>query len=323
MAFFHLPKSTYTITPIKLDYLNSNRKFYGDFMLSGSDTHFQFQDELSAVQDVCVAFDSVNFLTDVRDKFSEVTLLSSFAYDRTNTMSTLAVFDVDINVDCDNTPTAYSNYWITLPVENYTTGEECVGSTNVIPLKNNFSETHHTTCTPSYRTYTQFNFGNSGLDNLKPELLFRTKVDIQHYSTEQTEFTFKLPDNSPSLTGSDIPDFNCFGGLGGNCPTYTDNIKWYPDGSTEPIFSWLSGDDCAGVWADRIVGSDGEVVDIVPTQMELHSGIEYTYLRPNNETLDELRASIAESDETIFSFDSVSGDTIVDESSNKINGKYV
>lgn len=322
--FHTLLSSVYIATPIKLTYLNENRDFYGDFTLSGDEEYFQFQDELSAIEDISIAFDSVHFLTDVRDRFTAVRSDLTGFDANIGTASTLAVFNEDMGIDCENVKNTCGNYWVTLPVAAYTmVSGECIGQTNVVALKNNFSETHQTTCTPCYRNYTQFNFGANGVDNLKPELLFRTSVDIQYFDKTQTEFEFSLPDFSESISGDEIPDFNCFGALGGSCPTYTDNIKWYPEGTTQPVYSWLKGDACSGVWVDRYINQDGSTTDVTPTQMTLHSSTPYTYIRPNNEQIEELRASIAESDETIFSFDGVSGDQILDQSPNQLNGKYV
>jgi hypothetical protein len=139
--FPYLSPTLFNISPIKLTYLNGNRDFYGDFTLSGSHEHFKFQDELSAVEDIAIAFDSVNFLTDVRNKMSNA---------RTN--STLAVFNEEIDIDCNNVIGTYGNYWITIPLDSYTNiSGVCISKSNVLALKNNFSDTHHPTCTPCYR----------------------------------------------------------------------------------------------------------------------------------------------------------------------------
>jgi hypothetical protein len=311
--FPNLHPSLYNVHPIKLTYLNENRGFYGDFTTDINEGVFQFQDELSAVEDIAIAFDSVNFLTDVRSNMS-IGLSAS----------KLAVFNKDIGIDCDNVKESCCNHWITLPLDSYTNiSGVCVASTNVLPLKNNFSDTHQTTCAPCYRIYTQFNFGSGGVDNLKPELLFRTNTEIQYFDKTQTEFDFNIPDFSEGLSGDNIPNFNCFGALGGDCPSFTDSIKWYPENSSQPMYTWLSGDACEGVWVDRHIHTDGSTTDTSPSEMVLLSGTTYTYTRPSNEQIEELRASIAASDETIFSFNGVSGDQIIDQSPNKLNGKYV
>lgn len=303
------------VKPIKLGYLNTNRNFMGDFTLSGTEDYFTTQNELSGVIDFKINYDSVNFLTDVRDKFSTIT-----------TQSKLEVYGENLPEHlCGDLKDNCANYWVTLPVDLLSgTDDYCYGSVNIIPLKNNFGEEHQTLCAPCYKKYNTLNFGFGGLDNFKPELLYTTHVDNVFFGKERKSFKFKIPDWSDPISALDGNDFLCYGSLASDCSLYSDSIEWYLSGENNPtlITTWLSGNTCDATWVDSYY-QDGIFTDVSPSEITLLSGVEYTYIRPSALSDEEIKLTITNSNDIIFSLDCVSGDTIVDASPNNIDGTFI
>jgi hypothetical protein len=276
-------------TPIKFGYLNPNRSFFDGFMetlpagfIGGDGDRIQL--ELSEVWDFSQNFNSVNFLTNVRTKFSEGM-----------TTPVLSVFTEEVPIMAEESPEPCFNYWTSFPKTSTieADSDSYLFRGSIIPLKNNFSEKETVTCGSCYRNYSYFNFGEHQLDTFKPSILFTTNTITQTFDT--SEFTFKLPDLSDPINLVDL-DFSCFGALAGSCPEEADHII------ANGVESWLKGDDCESVWVDRYYGLVGETClsdspelesvlfeDINPSQTVLSAGEVYTYKRPlSNKNLNVL-----------------------------------
>lgn len=313
--FETLSSFQYTATPIKFSYLVPEKFIFNDFV-DGSGV-FQFQSALSGVTDFAINFDSINILTDSRDQFSH-----------SDTSSSLAVYSEDIPYrECGEVPTACLNYWVTTPINAFTlSGDECIYDTNIVPLKNNFSETHSKTCTPCYRQYKTLNFGEDGLDNFNPEFIYTSNTRFQRNGVEN--FTFRLPDYSEPIplsgdyydvvTGGDVPDFICQGAIASDTPIYSDCITWM-SGSHE-VKTWLKGDQCSGQWVD---GFKDDFLTDKPTELVLLSGVDYVYTRPVNRTSEVITELLQSSDKVVFVLTGLSGDTVIDGSQYSNNGTFV
>mgnify|MGYP005988781163 CR=1 FL=1 len=273
-----LPSEYITKTPIKFGYLNPNRSFFGDFMETLPDDCVcgegdRLQAELREVWDFNQNFNSINFLTNVRPKFS-IGMVDPL----------LSVFTEEAPLMTEESPTPCFNFWTTFPKNSQDGDDSCLFEGNIIPLKNNFSEKETVTCSDCYRNYSYFNFGEHQLDSYKPSLLFTTNTLTETF--EEGEFTFKLPDLSDPINLVDL-DFSCFGSLAGSCPEEADHVI------ANGVVSWLKGDECESVWVDRYYGLVGETCledapelesvlfeDIEPSQTVLSEGEEYIYRRP-------------------------------------------
>ena len=308
--FPSLPTSLYTVKPIKLSYLNPNRDFMSELSGTGN---YQFQSELSAVEDFSIAFDSVNILTENRNVFSTNRTQSDFAV----YLETLPA------KNCDETQSSCSNYWVTAPVGSYTEGiNECVLPTNILALKNNFTETHNTPCAPCYREYMGLNLGENGLDNLKPELLYVSNFDTRFVSKDVQNFTFSIPDWSDPISGIDLSNFICYGSIADDCPVYADNIKWVNSQGIETL-SYFKGDSCSAGWVERYYDTDTLFSDTeINSNLILLSGVDYQYIRPNETEEAVIQQNLGNRNSLIFGFDCVSSDTIVDASLNNIDGTF-
>jgi hypothetical protein len=314
--FSALPVSSYDVKPVKLSYLNPNRDFMGDFVLSGVDDSHQFQQELSAVWDFSLNNDSVNILTEPRETFSDGIVHTG-----------LAVYTEDLpNLDCSLSASASWNYWATFGKDSsgLSSDSVCNITGNIVPLKNNFSETHEVTCNAS-RVYTNFGLGERGLDNFKPKLIYTTDHETTIF--DDPIFTFRLPDYAENLIASAV-DFSCFGVLAGDNPFTSDNIIW--GDNPHQFLTWLSGTECQSVWVDRYYGLSGTSIsdypnlesvaysDIVPSEILLLSGVDYIYKRPES-----IPISDVVSDNMLFGAGGILGDVITDISDNHNDAKFV
>lgn len=295
--FIPIPPSSLERKSIRLDYLNPHKNFMGGFMdnpPSACNCEFgnKFQESLSAVWDFSQNYDSVNFLTETRSKFSVNTPDSKLAK-FSESPPELETSDI----------TPLFNYWVTTPLEIVGGDTYCHGESNLIPLKNNFDENERVTCKNPYREYSGFNFGEHGLDNFRPNLIYHSDTIL--VESDEAEFVFRIPDNSLPLNLSSM-DFSCFNAIAGDCPPNSDNIIW-----GDNMITWLSGSECEGVWVDREYGLNGETClssfpslesvlykDTNPSNLFLVSGQDYIYQKPSRDNK-SLGSSIVNVDNSI------------------------
>ena len=261
--------------------------------------------------DFAIYEDSVNILTDLRTNFHD-----------TIPSSSLASYTEDLpNVSCDESLSACSNYWLTFPLGAFTNNlSSCKQAGNILPLKNEFTEQHATSCISCYREYKNFNFCHS----LKPELIFSTENINQTFT--QNQFVFQLPDFSNPTPVNDL-DWSCFGSRATDCFFNSDQIEWF-DNNDEQRCSWLSGNECDSVWMDRVFGLSGtDVLSACPnlesvfyqdtiSNLTLLSGGGYSYTRNLNNVINtELP--------TIFSLNCIDDNVVVDGSVNSNDGEVL
>lgn len=253
--------------------------------------------------------ESINILTEKRKEF---------CYEGT---SYLASFNEDLkSLECGESLETTTNYWLTFPLDSCVEGLSSLKySGNIMPLKNSFTENHLNTCVDCYRDYKGFNFSN----NLKPELVFTT--DHVSESHEEREFIFNIPDYNPDINVNDL-DWICYGSTASDCYYNADHIEWYDD-EGELMTSWLSGDDCSGIWYDRTFGLSGSALSAYPnlesvmyedvvSELIMVSATDYNYIRTDG-------GFDSEFVEEIFVMDYVENDIVVDNSNELNNGEIL
>lgn len=252
--------------------------------------------------------DSINILTEKRKEFyNEGT-------------SYLASFNENLeSLDCNESLESTTNYWLTFPLDSVSEGLSSIKySGNILPLKNNFTENHFSTCVDYYRDYKGFNFSNS----LNPELVFTTDHVSESY--EGQEFIFNIPKFNPDVNVNDL-DWICYGSTAGDYDN-SDHIEWYDD-EGDLITSWLSGGDCSGVWYDRTFGLSGSALSSLPnlesvsyedivSELILLSATDYNYIRTSGSFDSEFV-------EEIFVMDYVEDDVVVDDDNELNNGEIL
>jgi len=110
----------------------------------------------------------------------------------------------------------------------------------------------------------------------------------------------------------------------GGCPEESDTLFW------DSGCSWLSGDECNGVWVDRSYGVDDPClsacpqlesvlfIDRIPSEGVLLSGIDYLYQRPQGRTTGQLG-----DDGVFFVADCIDGSDVIDSSGNSNDGTII
>ena len=329
-----LSSDSYDCSPIKLEYINPNKDFIGDFIRTESKECYKFQEELSSVYDFAINKDSVNILTDVRGNFS-IGL----------PQSKLAIYGDTPSLECDIDIDASWNYWLSFGVsepkinridtpfwddttfwkdreiwsDDSSGGSNYISKCNIIPLKNNFTEVNTPFCN-DIRTYRNLDMGERGLDKFKPNLIYdiNTKTDIY----TEDEFIFRLPNFSDDIP-IDSLDFSCFGSVANENIEFADRILWGDNRVT-----WLSGGMCDNIWVDRVYGLSGSslntsldsvsFVDNHPSELILMSEVDYNYVRPTSRVVEDVV-----SDNLIFGLNNVSDAEVIDISSNNNNGEFI
>ena len=224
----------------------------------------------------------------------------------------------------------YRNVLYTAPIEmtKETDDRLILKDTNLVELKNNLTELETRSTNKSIRNYDYLNFGEHGLDNLKPELLWHNSFKTEKHEKSENVFKFmltyeseELPLNPTILTEEkNIINWLQAGATASPSSNTSDNILYTDSDGINHTF-WFYGE----VNVDGIVCNAKWMDGNSETSYKLEPNVVYTYRRPEQTVLDTIDETInhPDQDEIIFAQGQTEGKKVLDKTRYHHDGEII